>query len=88
MDNDYTASNIKVLSDEEILDTQPWVLLDSLANQYKKPRVFIERGLSVCQILGISSDYFIDRYLKGLDIPIIPEFSIVSMDLQKKRCRK
>ena len=88
MDNGYDASAIKVLSDEEIIEQMPWVLLDSLANQYKKPRVFIETGLEICSILEISPNYFIDKYLKKIPVANIPEFASVSADLQKKRCRK
>lgn len=81
----YTADNIKILSDQEVLDDVPWVVHHSLANQYSRPLEFIQRGLEACRLSGVSSAYFINRYLEGdKTVPVNDAVAYHSKILQGK----
>lgn len=67
---DYSASNIRVLNSQEVLEKMPWIEPEILATKYNKDVEFIKRGLLACRNAGVSDSYFIDRYLEGnKDIP-------------------
>ena len=62
---EYTAANIKILRDEEILEAFDWAKVGHLAAQYNRDPSFIERGLQACARVGVHHSYFIARYLEG-----------------------
>jgi hypothetical protein len=49
--------------------------IDKLSSKFNIPADFIERGFKCSQRMGISTDYFIDKYLKRLDIKRNFEFT-------------
>lgn len=61
---DYTAKDIRILSDEDIIEKFDWAKIGSLSEQYKAPTEWIERGFMACDRAGVPVEYFIDRYLK------------------------
>lgn len=60
--DEYSAAHIKILPPEEALERMPWLKAETLAAQYGKDKVFIERGLKACRLAGVSEQYFIRRY--------------------------
>jgi hypothetical protein len=83
--NQYNADNIKVLQDQEVLEEMPWVVANSLANEYNKPLDFVQRGLEACELAGVTPNYFIDRYLKGdKTIPVNESVAYQSKLLQDR----
>src|SRR5574343_148020 len=55
------------------------------ANQYNKPLEFIQRGLEACKLAGVSSAYFINRYLEGdKTVPVNDAVAYHSKVLQGK----
>ena len=65
VDDGYSAKDIKILSDMEVIDRFDWAKVGALAAQYNRPAEWIERGLGACAEVGVSPDYFIRRYLDG-----------------------
>ena len=65
----YTAADIVILDQADVLERFFWAKANELAYQYKRPLEWIERGLQACERVNMPHDYFIDRYLKKLDIP-------------------
>lgn len=66
----YDAKSIRVLSDQEALNSTPWLAAETLASTYDKPVEFIRRGLEACRLAEVHQSYFIDRYLRGdKDVP-------------------
>jgi hypothetical protein len=64
--NEYTGASIRILSPEEVSRRFDWSRAGHLAEEFKKDRKFIERGLAACRNAGLpDGQYFIDRYLRG-----------------------
>lgn len=63
--DNYSAKNIKILSNSEILDVAPWIAAETLAAKYGKDVDFIRRGLEACKLADVEQGYFIRRYLEG-----------------------
>jgi hypothetical protein len=83
--NEYNASSIKILTDEEILK-QDWYYAEMLAKQYFLPRDFVKRGFECSYRLGIEVRYFVDKYIyKKKGINIVPEFEEVYKEILKER---
>lgn len=61
---DYTAKDIRILNDEDIIEKFDWAKIGALSEQYKVPAEWIERGFMACEQAGVDVDYFINRYLK------------------------
>ena len=59
-EDDYTAKDIRILTDAEISEFE-WVKCADLAAQHKRPLRFIEKGFECCRRLGIEPTYFIDK---------------------------
>jgi hypothetical protein len=60
----YTASAIRILTADEVADRFSWARVAELAERYRKPAAWIERGLEACRRAGVGDEYFVDRYLK------------------------
>ena len=80
----YTSENIKVLEHSDMhLDPRfDWKLIENLSKDYCKDVEFIKRGIESCRNAGVSPNYFIDRYLKLIDIPINKEVNKQSKLMQ------
>lgn len=61
----YDASSIRVMRAEDLEERWEWLKAGNLASQYQRDERWISRGLEACRVVGVSPDYFIDRYLKG-----------------------
>lgn len=62
--NEYNASSIRVLNDQEVLDAFDWAKIGHLAHQYKVPEAWLSRAAEACLRVGVSFDYVISRYLR------------------------
>jgi len=62
---EYTASSIKILTDEQVLEAFDWAKIGALAAQYHRDPDYIERGLQACARVGVHYSYFVRRYLEG-----------------------
>ena len=60
----YTATDIRVLTDQEVDTRFSWARVGALADQYSRPTDWIARGLEACRRAGVDPDYFIARYLE------------------------
>jgi len=76
MIENYTADCIKILSPEETAARFGWVSAFELAKQYQRDEIWVANGLEACRRCGVEADYFIDRYLKG--IQSVPKIDLVS----------
>lgn len=79
--SNYTATNIRILDTDEVCERFPWAEAHELALTYKKPQEWIERGLKACDRVRVSHDYFIDRYLRKLHIPMREDVNAAITDL-------
>mgnify|MGYP003376510152 CR=1 FL=1 len=64
----YTAANIHILTPSEVASRFTWARAVELAERYRKPAAWIERGLEACRRAGVDGDYFIARYLQRAPI--------------------
>ena len=55
---DYTAANIRVLSDQEVDVRFTWARVGALSEQYSRPTDWIARGLEACRRAGVDPEYF------------------------------
>ena len=67
--SDYNASSIRILEPTEIIQRFTWARVAELAERYRKPAAWIERGLEACRRAGVGDDYFVQRYLQRLPVP-------------------
>ena len=82
MNNEYTASSIEIR--DHSVDI--WSSAIALSEKYGKPVEWIEAGLLACELGGVGTDYFIQRYLEGdLSIPLNQEINTISAEQQKQR---
>lgn len=82
---EYTAANIKILSDAEILESFDWAKVGHLAAQFNRDADFIERGLQACARVGVHHSYFIGRYLQGdKTIPFREDVNAAMTDILKE----
>ena len=79
-DDGYTAKNIEVKE----YASDVWVMAATLADEYTRSPEWIYRGLEACRLAHKPYDYFIDRYLKQLDVPQDLEVSAVSREIQRQ----
>lgn len=59
-------------------------LIEKLASDFEKDPDWIQRGLEACNAVGVSHDYFINRYLLKTEIPLREDVDAASMDVQKR----
>jgi len=72
MSENYTAAHIQILDAGQAAHRWFWAEAGLLATQYRRPEEWIRRGLLACETVGVSHDYFVDRYLKKQPIPFHP----------------
>ncbi|SHE19270.1 hypothetical protein [methanotrophic endosymbiont of Bathymodiolus puteoserpentis (Logatchev)] len=77
MTDNYTAKNIKI----QHITTDTWSMAISLAEEFNYNIKIIERGLEACKLAHVPTSYFIDRYLKKLDIPINEDVNAIYKEL-------
>ena len=68
----YTASDIVIMGDAERMANPifDWELAQQLAENFCRPVAWIERGIAACRDAGTPPQYFIDRYLHRMLIPM------------------
>lgn len=79
MNNEYNGHSIKIKD----YATDVWALAISLAEQFNHDIKLIERGLTACDLAGVPHNYYIDKYLKKLDIPINQDVSTIYREQQR-----
>ena len=78
----YNAKDIKVMNLEEMEDKFAWIKAENLSRKYFVPLICVQRGLEASTRLGITPEYFIDKYLKRKsDIALMPEFTEIYGEL-------
>jgi len=80
MTQEYNASNIKIKQ----YATEPWEMSISLAETFHKDEKLIQRGLTACKLAGVDYSYYIDKYLKQLDIPLNEDVNAIYRELMNK----
>jgi hypothetical protein len=84
----YSASSIKVLTQDEAINRFEFAYVIFLMEQYPmRSRSNIENGIEACRRIGIDPKYYEDRYLKGLDIPRIVEVEAVFKEILEEQRR-
>ncbi len=81
----YDASSIKILSVEQCMEKWDWLRLSDLSQEYSVPLSCIELGLEACNLAGVDFEYYINRYLKRLDLPQNNELTTIYRELSSKR---
>lgn len=84
MSETYTAASIQILDAEQVAQRWFWAEAGLLATQYRRPEEWIRRGLLACEAVGVSHDYFVDRYLKKLPIPLHPGVDAAMRSLMER----
>lgn len=60
----YTAANIYIAKDAEILDRWDWAKVGHWAQQYRVPAEWLERAVEACRRAGVAPAYLEQRYLR------------------------
>ena len=68
----YTASNIVIMGEPERICNPmfDWELAEDLAHEFTRPAEWIKRSFLACREAGVSPEYFIDRYLLRIPLPM------------------
>ena len=67
--SDYNAASIRILEPSEVAQRFGWAKVAELAERYRKPAAWIERGLEACRRAGVGDEYFVQRYLRREPVP-------------------
>ena len=65
----YDEKNIKILKKKDIVEKFGWAKSIELSKEFGKNAKWIHRGLEACAGVGVDESYFINRYLRKIDIP-------------------
>jgi hypothetical protein len=82
MADDYNASSIKVIMNEEAEDRWIWKKAEHLAIRYKKPANWINDGLTACYYCNVDLDWFEQRYLAKTTTENKPEVLAAYLELR------
>jgi len=85
--NTYNASDIKILREHE-LDVFPWHEIETLAEKHKKDVDWVRRGFEACYQIGMSPQFFIDKYILKHDLPKSVELEQVFTENMRNSARK
>lgn len=80
----YDASAIQILDAEQVCQKFVWAKAGALAERYKKPLEWIERGLQACDRIGIDHSFFIEKYLDRKALPKHDGLSAALQDILKE----
>ncbi|MEZ8503439.1 hypothetical protein AB6D08_19195 [Vibrio splendidus] len=84
MEQEYNAGSIKVLRPEEVKQFD-WVLLSDLAEQYKQPTEWLQRGFEASRRLNLNPrEYFVPRYVFKEPVKPCPEFAEVFKEVMRE----
>ncbi|CDT98133.1 conserved hypothetical protein [Vibrio coralliirubri] len=84
MEQEYNAGSIKVLRPEEVKQFD-WVLLSDLAEQYKQPTEWLQRGFEASRRLNLDPrEYFVPRYVFKEPVKPYPEFAEVFKEVMRE----
>lgn len=87
MDQEYNAASIKVLKQSDCEDKWDWAKLGRLSDEYGVPLPCLELAVESCHLAGVEFQYYIDKYLKKIDLPINKELTYIYNELMVKRRR-
>ena len=87
MPQEYNAESIKILTEDEAMRFD-WNRAAELANEYKMPLEWIQRGFEASHRLGIETDYFESRYIYKKEVEAVPEFEPVFIELLRENRNK
>ena len=82
--DNYDSSCIKIKTYAD--DT--WSMAASLAEEFNGNEKLIQRGLVACELANVHHSYYVDRYLKKLDVPVNVDVSIIYAEQLKFDRRK
>ena len=77
----YDSGDIKVLKEEDAGERFLWKKAEALSGKYNVPVSCVQRGLETSERLGMTEDYYVNRYLRKEDVKFIPEFTEVYEDI-------
>ncbi|MBE3691361.1 hypothetical protein [Vibrio parahaemolyticus] len=81
MEQEYNAGSIKILRPEEV-NQFDWVLLSELADQYKQPIEWLQRGFEASRRLNLDPrEYFVPRYVLKQPVKPYPDFAEVFKEI-------
>ena len=83
----YDASSIRVLSDDEIQEFD-WYRAETLASEHGLPVSWVKRGFEVSHRLGMTSEYFENKYIHKQSVAKIPEFEAVFIEVLREDRRR
>lgn len=69
---DYTAADIHIASDTEILDRWDWAKAGHWARIHGVPVEWLERALEACRRANVDPEYIEKRYLLNEAVPLHP----------------
>jgi len=88
----YDETSIKVLSYESASEAFPWLKIEELSRLYSVPLECVQRGFEASFQLGISPDFYINKYILKQDLPINKELLEVYKELKQpkreNRCKQ
>jgi hypothetical protein len=85
--SDYTAANIHVATDEEILQRWDWARVGHWAHVYCVPEDWLKRAVEACRRAGVEPEYIERRYLQrdGYLEPFRPEVDAAMRELRDEQ---
>jgi len=84
----YDETSIKVLSHESASEAFPWLKIEELSRLYDVPLECVQRGFEASFQLGISPDFYINKYVLKQDLPVNKELLEMYKELNndKRKC--
>lgn len=83
MSDDYTAKDIKILSDAVAAQKFGYEKAREILDQYAGvSREFVEAVVEACSMVGIEPERVMDKYTKGRNIEIPEEFYAVYKEIR------
>lgn len=72
----YDENSIRILTAAEV-NQFDWHRAEILAKEHSQPVEWVKRGFEASRRLGISPDYFVEKYILHNDLPGNSEFEMV-----------
>ena len=69
----YNEHSIKRLTEEEITERIMFQRIQELAEEYDTDASWLQRVFEAAYMVNIDEQYVIDKYLKKMDLAVIPE---------------
>ena len=89
MTDSYTAANIHIAKDEEVLDRWDWAKVGHWAQQYRVPESWLSRALEACRRAGVDPSYIEARYLRqDASVPLDEAVDAAMKDIRDEDQRR